>query len=189
MRLRSAYFLPWILTTQSSAQITSELDAADNPFAAYTSQEDDLLTVTMFPSMQPFSLSTNTELDFSLSIDEILVYENITSLNIEKGHTIRGVFVSYCTLLPDVPSMLLEVTGYKNEIVSPDLELVPVPKSFMPAKYADYNCLTSLYRGNKRVRLPSNQFIEGVLLFQPERWDYTSDIKGMTALITIFIVV
>ena len=143
----------------------------------------------MFPGMQPFSLSNNAEIDFSLSIDEILVYDNITSLNIEKGYTIRGVYVSYCTLLPDVRSMLLEVTGYKNETVPPDLELMPVPQSSMPAEYADYNCLTSLYRGNKRVRLSANQFIEGLLLFQPERWDYTTGIKGMTALIVIFIVV
>ena len=41
------------------------------------------LTVTMFPGMEPFSLSPNSEGDFSLTIGETLAYENIASLSLE----------------------------------------------------------------------------------------------------------
>ena len=52
--------------------------------------------------------------------------------------------------------MPLEVTGYKNEAVSADLERIPVNQSSTPAEYANYNCFTSLYRGFQEVLLAAN---------------------------------
>ena len=83
MRPHSLFIWLCILVMHSSAQSTSDFDAADNSIAAYTSLVGKSLTVTMFPGMEPFSLSPNSEGDFSLKIGETLVYENITSLSIE----------------------------------------------------------------------------------------------------------
>ena len=77
----------------------------------------------MLEGMQPFSLSADSSPDYTLSIDEIPVYNNVTSLMIMKGYTIRGVYVSYCTLQPDTPSMPLVATNHKNKTVPADIEL------------------------------------------------------------------
>ena len=94
-----------------------------------------------------------------------MVYDNVTSLSIEKGYIIRGVYVSLCTLLPEAPGMPLEVIGYESEAISADLESMAIPESSVPAEYTDYDCFTWLYLGNKKVTLLASQFTEGVLLF------------------------
>ena len=154
LKMRPAFFLLLcILNTLSSAVGTSDSDAADNPFAEYTSWEGESLNITMLPGMQPFKLSANSSPSFTLSMDETQVYDNVTSLNIQKGYTIRGFYVSQCTLLPNAPSMPLEVTDYRNKAVSADIVQMPVPESSKPAKYTDHACHTSLYRGIQEVRL------------------------------------
>ena len=58
---------------------------------------------------------------------------------------------------------MFHVTGYEGEPISAEL-LKPVPQSALPAEYADYFCSTTLYRGNKRATLNTNQFTAGRLL-------------------------
>ena len=53
--------------------------------------------------------------------------------------------------------------GYEGEPILADLESIPIPQSALPAEYADYSCSTTLYRGNKRATLRTNQFTAGLL--------------------------
>ena len=59
---------------------------------------------------------------------------------------------------------MFDVIGYEGEPILADLESVPVPPVFLPAEYADYSCSTTLYRGNTRATLITDQFIAGRLI-------------------------
>jgi hypothetical protein len=59
---------------------------------------------------------------------------------------------------------VFDVIGFEGEPILADLESIPVPQSVLPAEYADYSCSTTLYRGNTRTTLRTDQFIAGRLL-------------------------
>ena len=78
--------------------IAESLSPAENT-AMYSSWEDDSLTVTMKPGLQPFEVATSPGSDlYPLSVDDTLVYDNVTSLTIVNGNTVRGFYASHCTL-------------------------------------------------------------------------------------------
>ena len=177
-----------VLANYLKAQMIAESQSPAENTAMYCSWEDDSLTVTMKPGLQPFEVNTSPGSDlYQLSVDDTLVYDNVTSLTVVNGYTVRGFYASHCSLQFEDPDIALEVIGYEGEVITADLEQMAVPQSSLPDKYEDYSCFTWLYRGNQKAMLLESKITEGVILFQLERWDLTLDILFGFILVGAFI--